>query len=74
MKPCTSHDGRRGFLKKSASIAALYLTPTSLVKAFAVESVIPTPIAKEKFAITIKDIAYYWLKVNQPPSLENLYL
>ena len=53
MKPCNSHDGRRGFLKKSASIAALYLTPSSLVKAFALDSVIPMPIAKEKLAITI---------------------
>jgi len=53
MKPCTSHDGRRGFLKKTASIAALYFTPTSLVKAFAVDRVIPLPIAKEKLAITI---------------------
>jgi xanthine dehydrogenase YagT iron-sulfur-binding subunit len=53
MKPCTSHDGRRGFLKKSASIAALYLAPSSLVKAFAVDRFIPLPIAKEKLAITL---------------------
>jgi xanthine dehydrogenase YagT iron-sulfur-binding subunit len=53
MKPCNYHDARRGFLKKSAAIAALYLTPSSLVKAFAIDSVIPTPIAKEKLTITL---------------------
>ena len=53
MKPCYYNDARRGFLKKSAAIAALYLTPSSLVKAFAVEAVLPAPIAKEKLTITI---------------------
>ena len=53
MKPCNYQDARRGFLKKSAAIAALYLTPSSLVKAFAIDSVIPTPIAKEKLTITL---------------------
>ena len=37
-------------------------------------SYVVKPIEFEKFNNTIKDIAYYWLKVNQPPSLENLYL
>ena len=37
-------------------------------------SYVVKPIDFEKFALTIKDIAYYWLHVNQPPSLENLYL
>ena len=53
MKPCNYQDARRGFLKKSAAIAALYLTPSSLVKAFAIDSVIPTPIAKEKLTFTL---------------------
>ena len=53
MKPCNYQDARRGFLKKSAAIAALYLTPSSFVKAFAIDSVIPTPIAKEKLTITL---------------------
>ena len=53
MKPCNYQDARRGFLKKSAAIAALYLTPSSLVKAFAIDSVVPTPIAKEKLTITL---------------------
>ena len=53
MKPCNYNDARRGFLKKSAAIAALYLTPTSLVKAFAMDSIVPMPIAKEKLSITI---------------------
>jgi CheY-like chemotaxis protein len=37
-------------------------------------SYVVKPIDYEKFNTTINDIAYYWLKVNQPPSLENLYL
>lgn len=53
MKPCNYDDARRGFLKKGAAIAALYLTPSSLVKAFAVDTVVPMPIAKEKLSITI---------------------
>ena len=53
MKPCNQHDGRRGFLKKSASIAALYLTPACLVKTYAMDAIVPLPIAKEKLAITI---------------------
>lgn len=53
MKPCNYNDARRGFLKKSAAIAALYLTPSSIVKAFAVDAVVPMPIAKEKLTITL---------------------
>ncbi len=53
MKPCNYNDARRGFLKKSAAIAALYLTPSVFVKAFAVDAVVPMPIAKEKLSITI---------------------
>jgi xanthine dehydrogenase YagT iron-sulfur-binding subunit len=53
MKPCNYNDARRGFLKKSAAIAALYLTPSSIVKAFAVDSILPMPIAKEKLSITL---------------------
>ena len=53
MNPCNYNDARRGFLKKSAAIAALYLTPSTVVKAFAIDAVVPTPIAKEKLTITI---------------------
>ncbi len=53
MKPCNYNDARRGFLKKSAAIAALYITPSIFVKAFAVDAVVPTPIAKEKLSVTI---------------------
>ena len=53
MKTCSKQDGRRGFLKKSVSIAAFYFTPASLVKTFAMEAVVPLPIAKEKLVITI---------------------
>ena len=53
MKPCFQQDGRRSFLKKSTSLVALYLTPSVFVKAFAVDSIFPQPIAKEKLTITI---------------------
>jgi len=53
MKPCNYNDARRGFLKKSAAIAALYITPSVFVKAFAVDAFVPVPIAKEKLSITI---------------------
>ena len=53
MNPCNSYKSRRGFLKKSASIAALYLAPATLVKTFAIDRVVPLPIAKEKLTITI---------------------
>ena len=53
MKPCNYNDARRGFLKKSAAIAAVYLTPSVFVKAFAVDAVVPMPIEKEKLSITI---------------------
>ncbi len=53
MNPCNSYKSRRGFLKKSASIAALYLAPATLVKTFAIDRVVPLPISKEKLTITI---------------------
>lgn len=53
MNPCHYSDARRGFLKKSASLVALYLTPSVLVNAVAAESIIPTPIPKEKLRLTI---------------------
>ena len=48
MNPCQFDDARRGFLIKSVSIAALYLSPSILVKTFAADAIVPTPIAKEK--------------------------
>jgi xanthine dehydrogenase YagT iron-sulfur-binding subunit len=48
MNPCQFDDARRGFLKKSAAVAAFYLTPSVLVKTFAADAVVPMPIAKEK--------------------------
>ena len=53
MKPCFQQDGRRSFLKKSSSLVTLYLTPSIFVKAFAVDTIVPMPIAKEKLTITI---------------------
>ena len=53
MKHCFQQDGRRSFLKKSTSLVALYLTPSVFVKAFAVDTIVPLPIPKEKLTITI---------------------
>jgi xanthine dehydrogenase YagT iron-sulfur-binding subunit len=53
MTPCNYNDARRGFLKKTAAVAALYLTPSLVAKTFAMESFVPKPIAKEKLSLTI---------------------
>jgi len=53
MNPCHFSDARRGFLKKTASLAALYLTPSILVNAVAAETIIPLPIPKEKLHLSI---------------------
>jgi xanthine dehydrogenase YagT iron-sulfur-binding subunit len=53
MNPCQFSDARRGFLKKSASVAALYLSPSVLVKTFATDAIVPMPIAKEKLKFTL---------------------
>jgi xanthine dehydrogenase YagT iron-sulfur-binding subunit len=53
MNPCHYSEARRGFLKKSASLVALYLTPSILVNAVAADSIIPTPIPKEKLHLII---------------------
>ncbi|MGI9137950.1 MAG: (2Fe-2S)-binding protein [Sediminibacterium sp.] len=53
MKFCNYDDARRGFLKKSAAIAALYMTPGVLTKVFSADAIVPMPIAKEKLTITI---------------------
>ena len=59
MNPCQFDGARRGFFKKSAAVAALYLTPSVLVKTFAAETVVPMPIAKEKlkFILNGKPVA-----------------
>ena len=60
MNPCQFDAARRGFFKKSAAVAALYLTPSVLVKTFAADSLVPTPIAKEKlkFILNGKPVAF----------------
>jgi xanthine dehydrogenase YagT iron-sulfur-binding subunit len=60
MNPCQFDGARRGFFKKSAAVAALYLTPSVLVKTFAADSLVPTPIAKEKlkFILNGKLVAF----------------
>ena len=60
MNPCQFDGARRGFFKKSAAVAALYLTPSVLVKTFAADSLVPTPIAKEKlkFILNGKSVAF----------------
>ena len=59
MNPCQFDGARRGFFKKSAAVAALYLTPSVLVKTFAANSLVPMPIAKEKlkFILNGKPVA-----------------
>lgn len=59
MNPCQFDGARRGFFKKSAAVAALYLTPSVLVKTFAADSLVPMPIAKEKlkFILNGKPVA-----------------
>ena len=59
MNPCQFDSARRGFFKKSAAVAALYLTPSVLVKTFAADSLVPMPIAKEKlkFILNGKPVA-----------------
>jgi CheY-like chemotaxis protein len=37
-------------------------------------SYIVKPIDFKKFSESIKEVGHYWLTVNQPPSLDNLYL
>jgi xanthine dehydrogenase YagT iron-sulfur-binding subunit len=60
MNPCQFDGARRGFFKKSAAVAALYLTPSVLVKTFAADSLVPMPIAKEKlkFILNGKPVAF----------------
>ncbi len=53
MTPCNYNDARRGFLKKTAAVAALYLTPSLVAKTFAMDGFVPKPIAKEKLSVTI---------------------
>ncbi len=51
MKPCFQQDGRRSFLKKSTLSRVYYAK--YFVKVFAVDTIVPMPIAKEKLTITI---------------------
>jgi xanthine dehydrogenase YagT iron-sulfur-binding subunit len=71
MNPCHFDDARRGFLKKSVSLAALYLTPSILVKTFAADAIVPTPIAKEKlqFILNGKPVA---LEIDARTTMLNL--
>jgi len=59
MNPCQFDGARRGFFKKSAAVAALYFTPSVLVKTFAADAIVPMPIAKEilKFTLNGKPVA-----------------
>jgi xanthine dehydrogenase YagT iron-sulfur-binding subunit len=71
MNPCNSYNSRRGFLKKSASIAALYLAPSTLVKSLAMGPIVPLPIAKEKLNITINGKLMH-LEIDARTTLLNL--
>jgi xanthine dehydrogenase YagT iron-sulfur-binding subunit len=71
MNPCQFDGARRGFFKKSAAVAALYLTPSVLVKTFAADSLVPMPIAKEKlkFILNGKPVA---LEIDARTTMLNL--
>ena len=71
MNPCQFDGARRGFFKKSAAVAALYLTPSILVKTFAADSLVPMPIAKEKlkFILNGKPVA---LEIDARTTMLNL--
>ena len=71
MTPCHFSDARRGFLKKTASLAALYLTPSILVNAVAAESIIPSPIPKEKLHLSINGKVFD-LEIDARTTLLNL--
>ena len=71
MNPCHFSDARRGFLKKTASLAALYLTPSILVNAVAAESIIPSPISKEKLHLSINGKVFD-LEIDARTTLLNL--
>ena len=71
MRTCSVDEGRRGFLKKSSAIAALYLTPTILVKAMSIDKVVPVMVAKEKLSLTINGKTYN-LQVDVRSSLLDL--
>lgn len=71
MNPCHFSDTRRSFLKKTASVAALYLTPTLLVKAVAADAIIPLPIPKEKLHLTINGKVFD-LEIDARTTLLNL--
>jgi xanthine dehydrogenase YagT iron-sulfur-binding subunit len=58
MEACKPADGRRGFLKKSTAIVALYLSPSLLTKAFAYDKLVPSPVEKEKLPLIINGKQY----------------
>ncbi len=64
-------EGRRGFLKKSSAITALYLMPSLFVKAISFDKLIPLPIAKEKLQLEINGKTYN-LEVDARTSLLDL--
>jgi xanthine dehydrogenase YagT iron-sulfur-binding subunit len=71
MNPCQFDGARRGFFKKSAAVAALYFTPSVLVKTFAADAIVPMPIAKEKlkFILNGKPVA---LEIDARTTMLNL--
>ncbi len=58
MPPCTPARSRRDFLKKTSALAALYLTPSLLTQAYAVDKVMPLPVPKEKIHLEINGKPY----------------
>ena len=58
MTLCTPGNNRRDFLKKTSALAALYLTPSLLTQAYAVDQVMPLPVPKEKIHLEINGTPY----------------
>ena len=71
MKPCHFSDSRRGFLQKTASVVALYLAPSILVKTIAADAIIPLPIPKEKLHLSINGKVFD-LEIDARTTLLNL--
>ena len=71
MKPCYFSDSRRGFLQKTASVVALYLAPSILVKTIAADAIIPLPIPKEKLHLSINGKVFD-LEIDARTTLLNL--
>lgn len=56
MKNYCFNSGRRDFLRKSSTLAAFYLAPAALVKAFPLDKAVPVAVPKEKIKMVINGV------------------